>query len=77
MVFSATIDRGWHMYGLKLPDDGPRPTKFSFDKLEGVELVGDIMPSRAPHEQVDMIFHLKLSWWDADVNFIQKFKITS
>jgi len=77
MVFSATIDRGWHMYGLKLPDDGPRPTKFSFDKLEGVELEGDIMPSRAPYEQVDMIFHLKLSWWDADVNFTQKFKITS
>lgn len=52
MIFSASIDRGWHMYGLKLPDDGPRPTRFTFDKLEGVELVGDIVPSRAAHEQV-------------------------
>lgn len=77
MIFSASIDRGWHMYGLKLPDDGPRPTRFTFDKLEGVELVGDIVPSRAAHEQVDMIFHLKLSWWDADVSFSQKFKVVS
>lgn len=75
--FTANIEDGWHLYGLDLPEGGPISTAFDFSTLEGAELVGDITPSEAPIEKTDMIFHLKLSWWENDVTFSQKFKVTS
>lgn len=76
VIFDAKIDEGWHLYGLQLPDGGPRPTTFNFDTLDGVELIGTPVASREPIERVDMVFHLNLSWWAADVSFSQKFKVT-
>lgn len=76
IVFKAMIEEGWHLYGLTLPDGGPKPTSVTYDRLEGVELVGDLTPSVAPVERVDMVFHLKLSWWEGDVSFVQKFRLT-
>lgn len=76
IILSAKIEKGWHLYGLNLPDGGPKPTSIEFDKLDGLTLTGDITPSVAPIEKVDMVFHLTLNWWEKDVNFVQKFKIT-
>ncbi|MDE7452515.1 MAG: thioredoxin family protein [Paramuribaculum sp.] len=76
IVFSATIEDGWHLYGLNLPEGGPKATSIDFDKLEGMTLVGDITPSVAPTEKVDMVFHLTLNWWEKDVKLVQKFKTT-
>ena len=45
--------------------------------MEGAVLVGDVKPSRPAPETVDMIFHLKLAWWDSDVSFEQQFKLDS
>ena len=75
IVFSASIEDGWHLYGLHLPEGGPKATSIVFDKLEGLTLVGEITTSAAPIEKVDMVFHLNLNWWDKDVNFVQKFKV--
>lgn len=75
LIFKANIDEGWHLYGIDLPDGGPNPTTFTFDKVEGMTLNGDITPSRKPHEQVDMVFHLKLNWWEDKVDFYQDFTL--
>lgn len=75
LIFKASIDEGWHLYGIDLPDGGPNPTTFTFDKVEGMTLNGDITPSRNPHEQVDMVFHLKLNWWEDKVDFYQDFTL--
>lgn len=75
LIFKANIDEGWHLYGIVLPDGGPNPTTFTFDKVEGMTLNGDITPSRKPHEQVDMVFHLKLNWWEDKVDFYQDFTL--
>ncbi|MDD2960598.1 MAG: cytochrome c biogenesis protein CcdA [Muribaculaceae bacterium] len=76
-TFSATIDEGWHLYATDLPEDGPVPTTINWEKLNGVKLSGAFTPSRPPHEEVDMVFHLKLGWWEKNVTFTQKFKITN
>ncbi|MEE0979074.1 MAG: cytochrome c biogenesis protein CcdA [Muribaculaceae bacterium] len=74
--FDAQIEDGWHLYGLNLPSGGPRPTSINFNPVEGVE-IGEITPSRNPIEKVDMVFHLKLSWWNSDVTFSAPYKVTS
>lgn len=76
VILSAKVEDGWHLYGLKLPDGGPRPTEFDFSGSHGVEFLGEPVSSRPAHEQVDMVFHLKLSWWAGDVAFRQSFRIT-
>lgn len=73
---SAKVAKGWHLYGLDLPEDGPNATSVTFDLPAGVELDGPLTPSRAPIEKYDPIFSLKLSWWDSDVTFTQRLRIT-
>ena len=75
--YSASLESGWHLYGLSLPEGGPRPTVISYDALDGVELVGDLTPSAKPIETDDKIFNLRLSWWESDVTLTQKFKVIS
>lgn len=73
---SVTIEKGWHLYGLDLPEDGPNATSITFEPQSGVELDGALTPSRAPIEKFDPIFNLNLSWWESDVAFTQKVKVT-
>ena len=73
---SASIEDGWHLYGFDLPEGGPASTVVDFSTLEGVERIGGITPSVAPVDKVDMIFHLKLNWWESDVTLSQRFKVT-
>lgn len=76
MRFKATVEEGWHFYALQMPDDGPLATQFEFERLDGVELVGGITPSRPATEEFDNVFNLNLGWWDGNVTFTQKFKVT-
>ncbi len=76
LTFSVAVDEGWHLYGFNLPEGGPNPTEIKLDAIPGVEWLGDIVPSRSPITKVDMVFHLKLSWWDSDVQFTQAFRLT-
>lgn len=75
LTISASIEKGWHLYGFNLPDGGPVSTQITIDPADGVEWIGALTPSVEPVKKVDMIFHLKLSWWDQDVSFTQKFKL--
>ncbi|MDE7410804.1 MAG: thioredoxin family protein [Paramuribaculum sp.] len=75
ITFTASLESGWHIYGLELPSGGPQATVFDFTKTEGAELVGGIVPSTPAHEVVDEMYALKLSWWESNVTFTQRFKL--
>lgn len=75
LIVTADVEKGWHLYGMNLPDDGPRSTKLVIESVNGAIPEGEFTPSVAPHEGVDEIFNLKLSWWTTPVNFIQKLKL--
>ena len=40
IVFTATADKGWHLYDMNLPEGGPVSTSFTFETLNGAELIG-------------------------------------
>lgn len=75
LTISASIENGWHLYGFNLPDGGPVSTQITLDPAPGLEWTGPLTPSVEPVRKVDMIFHLKLSWWDQNVSFSQKFTL--
>lgn len=73
--YAADIENGWHLYGTSLPDGGPNPTAVTYETLEGVELTGELTPSRPAPETVDMVFNLKLGWWTDNVTLSQTFRV--
>lgn len=75
LLFSATMEKGWHFYGMQLPDGGPNPTEFVFDQKEGIEFGGPT-PSVKATVAMDEVFGLELSWWESDVTFTVSYKVT-
>lgn len=76
IVIKALIKDGWHLYGLDLPDGGPKATSFDFSRSEGIRLMGKVTASAQPISKKDEMFGIVLSWWEADVSFTQKFRLT-
>ncbi|MDR0537665.1 MAG: thioredoxin family protein [Tannerellaceae bacterium] len=76
IVFSATIDKGWHLYDMDLPPGGPVSTSFTFETLHGAELVGKPTATSAPTSVHDDMFKMELRWYSGSVTFRQKLKIT-
>ncbi len=76
IVFTATADKGWHLYDMNLPEGGPVSTSFTFEILNGAELIGQPVPSVKPTTVYDEQFAMNLRWYPGTVSFIQKLKIT-
>jgi thiol:disulfide interchange protein DsbD len=75
VALAATIEKGWHLYGLQLPDDGPHATSVTFDLPDGVAPDGGLTPSHAAVEKFDAIFSLNLPWWDSEVTLTQRLTV--
>jgi thiol:disulfide interchange protein DsbD len=72
LIFRATIDDGWHLYGLHIPDDGPRPTSFAFETLQNAQKVGEMQSSSKLIENYDANFGMTLNWYNNNAVFVQK-----
>lgn len=77
IVFTATIDKGWHLYDTNLPDGGPVSTSFTFETLQGVELSGQPTANIKPTVVYDEQFKMNLRWFADAVTFSQKVKIAN
>lgn len=76
IVFTATADNGWHLYDMNLPEGGPVSTSFTFETLNGAELIGQPVPSVKPTTVYDEQFAMNLRWYPGTVSFTQKLKVT-
>ena len=70
----ASIDEGWHLYGLDLPKGGPHPTTIVFETLQNASKVGEIQTASKLVKQFDANFNMELNWYSNDALFIQKIK---
>ncbi|MDE5688644.1 MAG: protein-disulfide reductase DsbD N-terminal domain-containing protein [Paramuribaculum sp.] len=75
-VFKARITPGWHLYGLKLPQGGPKATVIDASASTGIKFRGELKADRQPLKVHDSMFDLDLTWWDADIAFRRSFKVT-
>nr|WP_129729276.1 cytochrome c biogenesis protein CcdA [Parabacteroides goldsteinii] len=76
VVFTATSEKGWHLYDMNLPEGGPVSTSFTFESLKGAELIGQPVSSVKPTVVYDELFAMDLRWYPGTVSFTQKVKIT-
>ena len=77
IVFTGTIDEGWHVYSTDLPEDGPISATFNTDKMEGVELDGKLTPEGKEIENFDKMFNMNVRYFENKATFVQKLKITA
>lgn len=76
VVFTAKIDKGWHVYSTDLPDGGPTSASMHTEKAEGAEPMGGLIKQGKEITEDDKIFEMKLRYFENNVTFIQKYKIT-
>ena len=76
IVFTATIDDGWHVYSTDLPDGGPISATFNVEKIEGAELVGKLTPVGKLEDKFDQMFQMQVRFFEHNAQFVQKLKIT-
>jgi thiol:disulfide interchange protein len=74
LLFTAAIDKGWHVYSQYVPEKGPRPTIFTFDKAEGFQLIGKVKEGKAI-EEYDPNFEMNVKSFAVKAVFTQKIKI--
>ena len=76
IVFSATIEKGWHVYSTEIEEGGPTPATFNIDKIEGAELIGKLTPIGNEIKQMDPIFEMEVKYFEDVAKFSQKIKLT-
>ena len=76
LVFTASIDAGWHVYSTELGNDGPISATFNAVKMEGAELVGKLQARGKETKQYDKLFDMDVRYFEKAVTFVQKIRFT-
>lgn len=76
VVFTAAIDKGWHVYSTDLGDGGPISATFNVEKISGAEVVGKLKPRGKEVSSFDKLFEMKVRYFEKTAQFVQKIKLT-
>lgn len=76
VVFTGTIDKGWHVYSTDLGDGGPISATFNVESISGAELVGKLKPVGKEVAAFDKLFEMKVLYFENTAQFVQKLKLT-
>jgi thiol:disulfide interchange protein DsbD len=69
--FKAKIDKGWHLYDIRLPEGGPIATQVVYQDSANLEFAGDLQKSVEPIKKYDKTFDMNLQYYTDSVVFTQ------
>ena len=75
IVFTGTIDEGWHVYSTDLGDGGPTQASLNLDARKGVTLVGKLMPRGKEVDKMDPVFEMQVRYFEKQAVFVQKVRL--
>lgn len=80
LIVKATIDEGWHIYGLEMPQAGegvtlPDPTTITIDPVEGLEIVGALSCTAEAATHFDQTMGVELPWLSGTFELRQAIKL--
>jgi thiol:disulfide interchange protein DsbD len=73
--FQASLREPWHMYDLGPYQNGPQPTRFTFDLPEGVYLEKAMHMESPPAKAYDPLFGMEIGSFGGNGVFIQKIRL--
>ena len=71
LLFNAKIDKGYHLYSLIIPENGPLPTVFTFEESENFTLQDDVSEVTTAIEKFDDVFEMNISYFEDNAAFKQ------
>lgn len=75
LVFTATLDEGWHIYAQHLEAGGPLPTRFTLERGD-YKLQEEIKEESEPVKVYDHTFMMDIIWFCNVAVFTQQVKLT-
>ena len=75
IVFSASIDNGWHLYSTNVVEDGPTNATFNIEKITGAELDGALKAVGNVIKKYEEMFETDLYYFEHSGKFVQKLKL--
>lgn len=72
LVFTAVMEKGWHLYDTDLPEGGPIATSFVFADSTLFDFSGELVKSPEPVEVFDHTFQMNLRYFSDTAVFRQK-----
>jgi len=75
LIFSASIEDGWHLYDTSLPENGPVSTSVNYADSTKFEFVGSLTKEPEPTEIYDPTFQMKLRYFTHKAILKQKVKV--
>ena len=76
LIFTAKIDKGWHLYSQYMEEGGPIVTSFVFNKTKAYKLDGKTTEPK-PNAEYDEMFKMTVKYFNNQAIFKQKIKILS
>ncbi len=73
--YKAAIESPWNLYGMDIPEGGPRPTSFSLKTQEGVKIIDEVKAVTSPEIKFDPGFKMDIPMHKGDVIFSEKIKV--
>ncbi len=76
VVFTSSVEPGWHVYGTDIKDGGPTRAELTLEKQQGVKPNGKLRATGKIHRAMDAMFGMEVSYMEGTASFAQKFTIT-
>ncbi|WP_298369158.1 protein-disulfide reductase DsbD domain-containing protein [uncultured Lutibacter sp.] len=74
LIINASIEKNYHLYSQKVPEDRPLPTIFIFEESNDYELIGNTTEEKG-HTVHDPVFNLKIKYFETKTTFKQRIKV--
>ena len=76
IVFTAAIDKGWHVYSTGLGDGGPISATFNIDKISGAIAVGKLQAKGREIASYDKLFEMNVRYFEGTAQFVQELSLS-
>lgn len=77
LVFTANLDKGWHLYSQFIEEGGPIPTRFTFFPDGTFFLKGKVKEEGIPIRKYDSVFSMPIVWYNTKVIFSQQLTLNA
>ena len=76
IIFTASIEPGWHVYSTGMPSDGPVSATLTTETADGAHADGSLRHGGGEISMYDNMFEMTLRYFENSVTFMQRYKIT-
>ena len=76
VVFSGTVDSGWHVYATDIADGGPTRAELTLEQCQGAKPKDKLKATGKVRRAMDEMFGMEVSYMEGTATFVQLFELT-